>query len=149
MFRCFVRWARAQDGTATIEFAILLPALILFFISLIWVGIYYLTVGSVWQLTQEVARQSLQYRFQPLSSAEFCQRVDQDLVPYLAGSFELIDVNRLEHIQCLEGSDGDTIISLQYDASAMKLAQLLAPQRDGRAVITARAHVFGGKTHVR
>ncbi|MBV7393134.1 TadE family protein [Mameliella sediminis] len=135
----------AEDGSATVEFAILFPAFITFVIGCCWVGLFAVTVANVQQLTYEVARQTLQYRVAPRDDLDFCQHVGETVVPAIAKSFVAIDPSRITATECVPGNHpGWVQLTLHYDGSGYGFAPLVRAVNNGSDMIVGSAMIVGG-----
>lgn len=150
MVRSLVRGAvsrlwRREDGSATVEFAILFPVFIAILTGIAWMALYLLTISNIHQLTHEVARQSLQHHEAGLSRDDLCATIEQSLVSDLIASFVMIAPERLGALSCAPGvREGWSEITLTYDASFMGFNALFRTLNAGSDQITSTAIVMGG-----
>lgn len=139
------KFLRDEDGSATVEFAILFPAMLSLVIGCCWLALYATTVGNVQQLTYEVARQTLHYRTAPAENPDLCGHISSVLVPSLAESFPALDPGRLSTARCTPAIEGGWVsLTLNYDATGQGFAPLIKVFNSGTPSITGRALIMGG-----
>ncbi|MEQ9448000.1 MAG: pilus assembly protein [Rhodospirillaceae bacterium] len=138
-------FARSENGSATVEFAILFPVIISLIIGACWLAIYAVAVGNVQQLTYEVARQTLHYRTAPRDAPDLCSHIGSVIVPRLAASFPVLDPARLSTAECVSHERGDWVsLTLRYDASGNGFAPIMKIVNNGGQAIVGRAVIMGG-----
>lgn len=135
----------SEEGSSTVEFAILFPAFITLITGCCWLALYAVVAGNVQQMTYEVARQTLQFRVDPRVSPDLCQHIGDVVVPAMAESFSAIDPARISAVRCAPASQpGWTELTLVYNGAGHGFSPLLRAMNNGSEEIVGRALIMGG-----
>lgn len=116
------RFALSRAGTSAIEFALLAPTLVLFFLGMTAYGIHAGASHSVQQIAAEVARAAIAGR----SEAER-RALASDFIRLNAGGYSFVDPQKLSVEARDTAGDGTRfVVAIRYDAATLPLWNLLS-----------------------
>lgn len=103
----------AEEGTASVEFVVLLPFMICLLGLITWTSLSLALASDVQQLAHELARSALPVADQ----ADWCDDIKSRMVPPLASNLPLLDSGRVRDVSCAIDSDTRLLrVVVDYDA---------------------------------
>lgn len=107
------RWLEAENGTAAVEFVVLLPFVIGLLGLISWASVSLAVASDVQQLAHELARSAL-----PVADSEtWCDDIKSRMVLPLASNLPLLDPGRVHDVNCAIDPDTRLLtVDVSYDA---------------------------------
>lgn len=114
--RIFRNFRTDTSGSATVEFVILFPAIVMMILAIIALCIFIACLSEVHQLATELTRMSVRYVDLGYSSTDICQRLSDDVLPRSLEGLVFVDIGALETVQCSVMQVPDTTsVAVTYD----------------------------------
>lgn len=125
---CLKRFLTGTSGAVSVEFVLILPALISLFILFASGSILLVTSSQVQQVSFELTRGSLRYYEPGMPAATLCSALETELAPSVIKTGDFLSASRFTHIKCdLDTADALTV-TVTYDMAnhpIMALANLI------------------------
>jgi len=122
-----VRALRDESGAVTVEFMILLPALLLFLIFIFVVSLYMGTASDVQQATQTLARASFRVVHSADEPADICAKLKEDMLNNVIEQTAFLKAEKVTFpATCADqpAEDGSVTITIAYDLAGSSLSSL-------------------------
>lgn len=111
-----------ESGSATIEFVILFPAILLLIAAIAFTSIYIATISDVQQVASELSRQSVRYVNLGYDGERICSELTEDILPLVTGSLAFVSSDRFTAPVCnLQGGVSQFLVSIDYNLSGTPL----------------------------
>lgn len=122
------RFMTGTSGAVSVEFVLILPAIISLFILFASGSILLVTSSQVQQVSFELTRGSLRYYEPGMPSATLCSALETELAPSVIKTGDFLSASRFKGIKCeLDSADALTV-TVTYDMAnhpIMALANLI------------------------
>ena len=110
------RFRQSEEGTSSVEFVIIFPAIMLVILTYVAISIYIATLSDVQQVASDLARQSLKYVDMGESQDEVCAALDSEGLPELTPHFSFATHTRITGVDCVLNADRTNVsVSVTYD----------------------------------
>jgi Flp pilus assembly protein TadG len=124
----FSRLLREDDGAVSVEFMILLPALLLFVVFIFVVSLYLGTASDVQQAAQTLARAALPILNSGEENVDVCARlISSNMVQAVVDQTAFLSIDKLTFpTSCTDqpAADGSVSITLVYNLAGSTLSSL-------------------------
>ncbi|WP_109466479.1 TadE/TadG family type IV pilus assembly protein [Albibacillus kandeliae] len=113
VFRAF---ARNEEGTSTVEFVIIFPAILVLILTFVALSTYIATISDVQQVASELTRQSLRYVDAGEDDTQLCATLNSEILPVISQEFAFADSSRISGLSCSIGAGQENVsVSVTYD----------------------------------
>lgn len=127
-FQRLKRFVTGTSGAVSVEFVLILPAIISLFILFASISVLIVTSSQVQQVSFELTRGSLRYYEPGMPAATLCSALETELAPSVIQIGDFLSASRFTAIKCdLDSADALTV-TVTYDMvnhPIMALANLI------------------------
>ncbi|WP_108483962.1 TadE/TadG family type IV pilus assembly protein [Oceaniglobus ichthyenteri] len=112
------RFLRREDGSISVEFAILFPGILLVCLSMAAIAMYFATLSDVQHLASDMTRLSLTYVDRAFPIDQICLSLQSDVLPKLVEGLPFVTAERVSDVICHSQDAGRSImVAITYDLS--------------------------------
>ncbi|WP_323767351.1 TadE/TadG family type IV pilus assembly protein [Marinovum sp.] len=119
------RFARNNNGSVTVEFSIILTAIMLVIIMFVSLSIHIATTSEVQQAAHDLTRQALRYIDSGLGQEAVCAALQAQTLETVVAQFTFVDLSGVHSLACSldeTGTIGSVTVSYSVDQSFLERA---------------------------
>ena len=135
---------RDERGSATTEFVVIFPIIILMIFFIVSVSIFIATAGEVQQISYELARAAIGLVDGPQSNLDICTQLSADVLPQLLDAAIFVNADKLAPLAACPDqplANRSISITVSYNLSGTALQDLASSVGLDFGTIVRTAHV--------